>query len=171
MPTFDAVLGGARHQLVLATERDRPGAFKLTVDGAEVSLDARPLGERAYSILLDGSSYLVEVSGQLPDLTVHVVGQSIPVQLVDARRSSLARAAARVADAEGPTILRSPMPGKLVKLLCKTGDAVRAGAPLAVVEAMKMENELRAPRDGTVGKLMVTEGQALETGQPLAEIV
>jgi biotin carboxyl carrier protein len=54
-----------------------------------------------------------------------------------------------------------------VKLLVKAGDAVKAQQPVAVVEAMKMENELRAPRDGRVDVVRVSEGAAVESGQEL----
>ena len=61
----------------------------------------------------------------------------------------------------------SPMPGKIVRLLVKTGDQVQAKQGLVVVEAMKMENELRAARDGRVRELSVTEGQSVDAGAVL----
>ena len=62
------------------------------------------------------------------------------------------------------------MPGKIVKILAKKGDAVEQGTPVLVMEAMKMENEIRSPSSGEVRQLHVTEGQAVETGTLLAEI-
>ena len=50
--------------------------------------------------------------------------------------------------------LTAPMPGKLVALLVKAGDAVKAGQTLAVMEAMKMEHSIAAPRDGVVAELL-----------------
>jgi biotin carboxyl carrier protein len=54
------------------------------------------------------------------------------------------------------------MPGRIVKVLVRPGDAVEARQPLVVVEAMKMENELRAPKAGTVTEVRVTEGSLVE---------
>ena len=58
--------------------------------------------------------------------------------------------------------LRAPMPGRVVRVLCAAGDAVRAGQPLIVVEAMKMENELRAAGDATIADVHVVEGASVE---------
>jgi 3-methylcrotonyl-CoA carboxylase alpha subunit len=65
--------------------------------------------------------------------------------------------------------LRAPMPGKVLRLLVKDGDAVAKGEPLLVVEAMKMEHEIRAPLAGRV-KLLAGEGQMVGLGDVLAEV-
>ena len=62
------------------------------------------------------------------------------------------------------------MPGKVVRVLAKTGDSVHARQPLVVVEAMKMENELRASHDGTVAEVHVREGMSVEAGALLLVI-
>jgi len=59
------------------------------------------------------------------------------------------------------------MPGKVVRLLVKAGDAVEAGQGLLVVEAMKMQNEIRSPKSGKIEKLFATEGQAVNAGEVL----
>jgi glutaconyl-CoA/methylmalonyl-CoA decarboxylase subunit gamma len=56
------------------------------------------------------------------------------------------------------------MPGKVVRVLVRPGDAVRARQPLVVVEAMKMENELRAGRDGTIAEIHAKEGSSVDAG-------
>jgi biotin carboxyl carrier protein len=63
------------------------------------------------------------------------------------------------------------MPGKIVRVLVRAGEAVRARQPLVVVEAMKMENELRAVRDGIVADVPVAAGQSVDAGTLLAVIV
>ncbi len=172
MRRFTATSLGHEHELTVRELDDAPGRFALTIDGRERIVDARTLEPGVYSLLVDGAAYLVEIDGRSPDLTVHVRDQSIAISLLDARRKLLAQTAARAgaAGADGPQVVRSPMPGKVVKILVKAGDAIRAGAGVVVVEAMKMENELRAPRDGTVKKILVAEGQAVESGEELAQI-
>jgi biotin carboxyl carrier protein len=59
------------------------------------------------------------------------------------------------------------MPGRVVKVLVRPGDAVAARQPVVVVEAMKMENELRAPRAGTVAEVRVNEGVSVEANAVL----
>jgi biotin carboxyl carrier protein len=71
----------------------------------------------------------------------------------------------------GDGVLVSPMPGKVVKVLVTEGQSVEEGAPLAVVEAMKMENELVAGRAGVVEKVFVQVGDAVEGGAQLIKIV
>ena len=72
---------------------------------------------------------------------------------------------------DGPQRIAAPMPGKIVRVLVASGDAVHVRQPLVVVEAMKMENELRAGRDGTVGEVHVKEGVSVEAGAPLIDIL
>ena len=66
--------------------------------------------------------------------------------------------------------MRSPIPGRLIKLLVKAGDAVTAGQTMVVLEAMKMENELAAPRAGRVAEVRCAEGAAVEAGQDLVVV-
>lgn len=64
----------------------------------------------------------------------------------------------------------SPMPGMIVKILVGPGDEVTAGTILAIVEAMKMQNELRAPRMGVVKKINFKEGDQVDALQPIVEL-
>ena len=72
--------------------------------------------------------------------------------------------------ASGEGLVRSPMPGRVLKVLVKEGDDVEIGAPPVVVEAMKMENELAAARSGKVARGFVTPGATVEGGAKLVEI-
>jgi biotin carboxyl carrier protein len=76
----------------------------------------------------------------------------------------------RGTDLEQENIVYAKMPGKIVKVIKKTGDKVEKGDSVMVMEAMKMENELRASISGTVLSVMASEGQAVETGAVLMEI-
>ncbi|MFO1251046.1 MAG: acetyl-CoA carboxylase biotin carboxyl carrier protein subunit [Inhella sp.] len=62
------------------------------------------------------------------------------------------------------------MPGKLVALHVKAGDSVKAGQPLAVMEAMKMEHTLNSPRDGKVAELLYAVGDQLSDGAELLRL-
>jgi len=147
------------------------GAFRVTVDGRARVIDAARVGEGAWSLAEagGGAQRLVDVDGAGGDFTVALAGATLAVKLVDARRALAAKLSPPRA-ATGPEPVRAPMPGKVVKVLVKAGDAVKAGQGVAVVEAMKMENELRAPRDGTVVEVAARDGQAVEAGQPLVTI-
>jgi biotin carboxyl carrier protein len=71
----------------------------------------------------------------------------------------------------GPQRVVAPMPGKIVRVLVRAGDAVASRQPLVVVEAMKMENELRAGRSGTIAEIHAQEGQSVEAGALLVVIL
>ena len=62
------------------------------------------------------------------------------------------------------------MPGKIVEILVKEGEEVKAGQGLIIVEAMKMENELKAPKDGVVGSIKAAQGAAVDGGAVLCTI-
>jgi acetyl/propionyl-CoA carboxylase alpha subunit len=62
------------------------------------------------------------------------------------------------------------MPGRVVKILAAEGQAVEAGQPLIIIEAMKMENEVKAGVAGIVERVLVSEGQSVEAGQVLVEV-
>lgn len=65
--------------------------------------------------------------------------------------------------------IKSSMPGKVLKILCKPGDRIEAGQPIMIIEAMKMENEIRAKHAGVVEEIPVQPGQKVETGEVLVK--
>ena len=70
----------------------------------------------------------------------------------------------------GERVVKSPMPGRVVKVLVAKGDAVEVGQGLVVLEAMKMENEVRAKAAGTVAEVHVTPGAAVEGNAKLVTL-
>jgi biotin carboxyl carrier protein len=110
---------------------------------------------------------VVVTPGQEPgSVDVLVDGLSIPARLrTGARDATKASGGPR-----GAGKVTAPMPGKVVKVLVTVGQQVTARQGVAVVEAMKMENELRAGRDGTVRAILVVEGASVDAGDPLVVI-
>jgi len=149
--------------------------WRLIRDGKPRVFDVRKVADgpksTSWSVVVDGggAARQVDVDGNAPDLTVTLDNVTVPIKVASARSKLAAAAATRPRDT-GPTALRSPMPGKVVKVLVKVGDEVKAGQGIVVVEAMKMENELKAPRDGKVKQVSAEEGRAVESGQTLALI-
>ena len=81
---------------------------------------------------------------------------------------SILEGAHSLAGAGGP--ITSPMPGTVLAVNAKVGDAVTAGTALLVVEAMKMEHAIKAPVDGVLTELNVQAGQQVSLAQPLAVV-
>jgi len=71
---------------------------------------------------------------------------------------------------DGPHVISSPMPGLIVDVRVKVGDSVTAGSPVAIMEAMKMQNELVSEVDGVVKAVNVQPRDAVESQAPLIEI-
>ncbi|MCH7932213.1 MAG: biotin/lipoyl-binding protein, partial [Proteobacteria bacterium] len=89
------------------------------------------------------------------------------------RRARAAELAARMpakAPPDRSRLLLSPMPGRVVSIAVEAGQEVKAGEPLCVVDAMKMENILRAERDGRVARVVTGAGESVEVDQVILEL-
>ena len=162
-------LGGKQHnvELVRACER-----LRCNLDGKALEADAVELTPGLYSILMGGESLEVRVEPRskagVCGLRVVVGSREFSADVRDARQWRRRRGAA--AEAEGRQQVLAPMPGKIIRVLVKAGDSVEMKQGLAVVEAMKMQNEIRSPKSGVIERIMVTEGQTVNTGEVLAII-
>ncbi|MBQ7096861.1 MAG: biotin/lipoyl-binding protein [Clostridia bacterium] len=101
----------------------------------------------------------------------------IGIELMSETEASAPKAASAPAAAPAPAAsagageaVNSPMPGTILSVNVKAGDAVKKGQVLMILEAMKMENEIMAGADGTVTAVMVNAGQAVEAGAALCTI-
>jgi len=100
-------------------------------------------------------------------VSIAVGGLELRAEVLDEARARLASVAGARAQSHVRRELKAPMPGLLVKVLVQAGDVVEAGQPLAVLQAMKMENELALPRGGTIKSIGAAPGQSVEQGQVL----
>ncbi len=171
--TFEIEIGGR----LRTVEVEPAGAqYTVTIDGHARTVDAVRLEGGGLSLLFveeGGRSRSVSVTEAGPggDLAVVIDGTVVPA-ILNTRRGPWGRRAghAEGAGGAGPQRLVAPMPGKVVRVLVKPGDTVKARQPLIVVEAMKMENELRSPKDGVVRDVKVDEGTSVEAGSLLAVV-
>lgn len=99
-----------------------------------------------------------------------VDGTRVEAEALDERMRAIKDLTAASAAASGPAPLVAPMPGLVVRIAVAVGDLVSAGQGLAVIEAMKMENELRTSAGGVVTAVLVSAGQAVEKGAVLIEL-
>lgn len=67
--------------------------------------------------------------------------------------------------------LRAPMAGKIIQVLVESGDSVKAGDTLLILEAMKMEQQITAPHDGVVDRILCREGDQVSAGTELATLI
>tara|TARA_B100000795_G_scaffold242217_1_gene205357 strand:- start:36 stop:527 length:492 start_codon:yes stop_codon:yes gene_type:complete len=147
----DADEGGEWTRVRLGAWEEGTRHFRATVGGRSVQ----------------GSALLLptEAGGEETSVTVWAGGEVASVVVRDALQQAMHAAAATAAASAGggakQGAVLSPMPGKLVKLLVEAGQAVKAGEPLLVLEAMKMEHTLRATADAVVERTFGREGDVV----------
>ena len=142
----------------------------LETEGKRLDADFHRLPDgEVYSLLVNGRSHEVRVSPANQGVEVTLHGVRLPVE-VRHPLEKMVQATRRSAGGEAGETVAAPMPGVVVALRVKPGDTVAAGQPVAVVEAMKMQNELTARHGGVVGAVLVRERDAVSAGQPLVRI-
>ena len=156
-------IGGKKRHVELTQAGERP---VWTIDGRRLEADAIAVSSGVYSILINGKSFEVRIERLGTELRVTTRGREFTIVISDEREWRRKRGSA--VEAEGRQQVLAPMPGKIVRVLVKTGDTVRAGQGLLVVEAMKMQNEIRAPKSGTIDRVAVVEGQTVNAGEVVA---
>jgi biotin carboxyl carrier protein len=161
---FEVRIAGAIRIVELERNADH---WRVTLDGQPLDADAVEIAPNTFSILLRGQSHEIRVTPS-PNgtLTLQTGLEEFTAEVLDPRAWSGRRHSAL--EAEGRQQVVAPMPGKVVRLLVKAGDAVEAGQGLLVVEAMKMQNEIRSPKSGVVERLLAQEGQPVNAGEILA---
>jgi len=140
--------------------RNNPAAFEPAPTGKEAApaaAAAKPAGPEVYTVVLNGQSYVVQVS-EGGDIT-----HAAPV----GGAASTSATVAPAAPVGGGEPVPSPLGGIIIKVIAHPGDHVREGDVLLTLEAMKMETEIRAARDGHVVSVDVKAGEAITVGQTL----
>lgn len=165
---YQATLGKQTHDIEVKEKGE--GLYEVVLDGEKHVVDALQLDHGAVSLIVDRASFSVEFEDTSDTwINVLVKGQVFPVEVLDERRLRMRAASGRFV-VEGPQTIAAPMPGKVVKVLCKVGDQVKEGQGLVVIEAMKMENELASPKDGVVKEILAIENTSVESNAKLVVV-
>jgi biotin carboxyl carrier protein len=166
--TYVALLDGGKREEAVEVRRAGPGQYEVRLRGKVHVVDAFRHDYGTLSLVVDTASYSAMLDWRDTKVNVRLRHAVVPLELLGERRLRLRRIARRTV--EGKQTLRAPLPGKVLKVLVKVGDAVEAGQPLVVVDALDMENEIRSPKDGRVVALQVTDGQAVRADAMLCEV-
>jgi biotin carboxyl carrier protein len=118
--------------------------------------------DETISFLFKNRSYLLDVTQIGVDYTVYTRGAFRTVKLYNEEKM-LHESLKGSSTLGGTDTMISEMPGKIVKVFVKPGDTVKAGDPLLIMEAMKMENEMRAALEVKIKTIHVKEGENVET--------
>jgi len=158
---YDVEAGGRVRHVAVHRAGD---SLAVSVDGRLHQVDFARIDAHTVSLIVDTDvSYEAIIAPETDGRLVVTIG-TVPVTLrLNGRRGGGSRQGGAT-PGSGPLRITAPMPGKVVRVLVKAGDAVRARQPVVVVEAMKMENEVRADRDGTVAEIHTRDGMSVEAG-------
>lgn len=122
-----------------------------------------------YKITLCGRTYEVAVqNGQATVIDEYEAVTPTPAPIAAPAAVPAAPAAATVTGSG--EVVKSPMPGTILKVNVGQGQVVKEGDVLVVLEAMKMENEIMAPKGGTVTQIVTSKGASVDTDAPLVVI-
>ncbi len=167
MSRFWVTLEGRDAEVGFRTENER---LVIELEGRTLEADflRLPDGE-VYSLLVNGRSYEVRVSDTPNGVDVALLSTNIPVEVRHPLEKLLQSTAGARAGSGGETV-SAPMPGVVVALRVAVGDTVEAGQTVAIVEAMKMQNELAARSGGVVSEVLVGERTSVAAGQPLVKL-
>src|SRR5579863_9673630 len=159
---YDVSISGKNYKLELTHGN---GRWSCRLDGRDLKVDAVLARPDVLSLCIGNRAYEVKSERVANDLHVWVGSVRFAVEVRDPR--SL-RGRTHAGDDHGPRKIVATMPGKIVRLLVREGDEVEAGAGIAVVEAMKMQNEIKSPKKGTVQKILAAEAATVNAGDILA---
>jgi len=126
----------------------------VVVNGERFLVQVEDLHQRPIVAYVDGSRFEVEIEEGITG-SGEVDGQ-------DLEKSALPSISAGTS-----CEVTAPMPGDIIQIHVKTGQMVKAGDPLCVLDAMKMKNTIHAPQDGEISEISISEGQSIEYGAPL----
>jgi biotin carboxyl carrier protein len=130
--------------------------------------DIRNISPHSLSLIVDGDSHLVYVAEDRDRLFVSVGGATLVFKRPGAEEKRFERG--EEGEKAGKAVVTAPMPGKVVKVNVAEKEAVRKNQTLAIVEAMKMENEIKSPLDGVVSRIYASPGDLVDSEKPLVEI-
>jgi acetyl/propionyl-CoA carboxylase alpha subunit len=155
---------GEKRRVELPADVGSGGLMECLVDGRSITVDARFLQAGVLSLLVDGRQYrcVVDRDG------VVIGGRRFGFEVEDPRSLQGRRGAG--AGMDGPRPVKSPMPGRVVRVLVEAGEDVEEGQAVVVIEAMKMQNELKSPKTGRVAKVVVGVGDAVGSGDVLVVV-
>ena len=138
--------------------------YKFKINGNEYNVDINSVEGNIADVTVNGASYKVEMDTP--------VAPSAPVAASPAQAPAAAAPAPAPAAAPAGSgkAITSPLPGVIIEVSVKEGQAVKAGQKIAVIEAMKMENEIQASSDGTVTAVLVHKGDSVLEGAEIVKI-
>ena len=138
---------------------------KYTINGTEYNVAVNSVTFDRAEVVVNGVTYQVKIENTRGSDSV-----SIPAEAPVSEVSVKADVSDTVAVTGTGKAVNSPLPGVIVGIKVKVGDKVKAGQVVAILEAMKMENEIQSEYDGTVISINVSQGDSVLEGAPIVMV-
>lgn len=143
--------------------------YKFRINGKEYSVIINGMEGKSADVSVNGVSYSVELEDAPASSAATSAAPSAPAPQAQPSVAA-APASAPAAPAGKAVTVHSPLPGVIISIDVKEGQAVKKGQKLAVLEAMKMENEILSDADGTVAAILVQKGDSVLEGADIIKI-
>ena len=142
--------------------------FKYKINGSPYRVVVQNSDQESVELEVNGTPFVVEIEHKNKKPVPSIQSQAAPSssQTIETTRPTVTRSAV----AAGSVVVNSPLPGVVLDIKVKVGDAVKKGDTIMVLEAMKMENNIQASSDGTVSKISVEKGASVLEGAELIVI-
>lgn len=145
--------------------------YKFKINGNDYNVAINSTNGNLADVTVNGVSYQVEMENAMPAAPVAAPVQAAPQPSAPAPQPAPAAAPAPADKPAGEgKAVTSPLPGVIIEVSVKEGDTVAAGQKVAVLEAMKMENEIQAEKAGVVTKIHVSKGDSVLEGASIVTI-
>ncbi len=168
---FIGNLGGIEHVVEVENYDAEKRLYSVTLNEQQFFVDACAMPSEIVTALIDNKSFDIDLDreSEVVDnlngkMAVGVRGRVVRLEMLDERRMKMKESQASRFSHSGSLDICSPMPGKILRFLVEEGQKVSQGQGLAVVEAMKMENELQSPKDGVVKELIAKISNPVQGG-------
>lgn len=157
------------------------GKYNFRINGHDYQVDVNSVEGGIADVTVNGTDYKVELTDAVPapaQQAVRPAPQTVstgaPAVTPASRATGQAPQAAQTATASAPQgkgeVVTAPLPGVILDIKVKVGDAVKAGQTVAVLEAMKMENEIESTASGTVTAVNAGKGDSVLEGAAIITI-
>lgn len=155
------------------------GKYNFRINGHDYQVDVNSVEGGIADVTVNGTDYKVELADAVPDPAQQAVRPapqtvSTGAPAVTPQATAPAPQAAQIATPTAPLgkgeVVTAPLPGVILDIKVKVGDAVKAGQTVAVLEAMKMENEIESTASGTVTAVNAGKGDSVLEGAAIITI-
>ncbi len=141
--------------------------YVLSINDKEYNAEVKNISTESAIIIVDDKEYKINLKdiGRQAEPLIKTIDKS-PVETTIKKKGIIPKTTIQGSGNGVP----APLPGLIVDILVKENSSVKSGQTIAIMEAMKMENQIQAPHDGSISKIFVNKGDSVAEGDIILEI-